>query len=249
VLNILSSDAREPNPKLREAPREARQNNVRWIETHLPEIGGDGVTLLLLGGTDNTHFRLRLAQAHLRHDFSPSPWSHVALLGPPGDDLGRTPLVEIALDAPGGLGRPVAVNAVQEGRLSTYRSARRFPNIAILRIAVDPDSVEDALRRFRMQRMVLDAVELVLLWLAFVWGVGRSQNPLLDGHGTPSAAMLDVVLGAAEYDLTPGLESRASCPEAIWQSIRWWHAFYEEQTRDLPEGRWTAPHTFVSRED
>lgn len=245
MLNIRSSEAREPNRNLVEAPRETRENNLRWIERALPELEDEGVTLLLLGGTEATHFRLRSAQAHLRHDFSPSAWSHAALLGCPKEDTARTTLTEIALDQPGGFGRPVPENAVQEGRLGTYRSVRRFPNIALLRLPAEPDAVAEALRRFRMQRMVLDGVELLLLWLAFTWGVGRTGNPLLDGQGIPSAAMLDVVLGAAGFDITPGLESRASCPEAIWQAVRWWHEFYEEQADAPPSGRWTVTHALV----
>jgi len=42
-------------------------------------------------------------------------------------------------------------------------------------------------------------------------------------HGMPSAAMLETAYATNGFDLTPGLESRSSCPEAIWQSASWWH--------------------------
>jgi hypothetical protein len=43
--------------------------------------------------------------------------------------------------------------------------------------------------------------------------------------------MLEIVFGAAGFDLTPGLESRASCPEAMWQAAKWWHEYYERENR------------------
>ena len=92
----------------------------------------------------------------------------------------------------------------------------------------------NAVERFQQQRIVIDAVQLLLAWLGYAWGAGRAGNPLLDGLGMPSAAMLETVTGAAGFDLTPGLESRASCPEAIWQSARWWHEYHEENK----EGRY-----------
>ena len=81
---------------------------------------------------------------------------------------------------------------------------------------------------------MLDAQDLLLRWLAFIWGVGRTGNPLLDGQGIPSAAMLEVIFGAVGFDLTPGLESRSSCPEAIWQAAKWWHEYYERNNQKAP---------------
>jgi hypothetical protein len=89
---------------------------------------------------------------------------------------------------------------------------------------------------------VLDGVDLTLRWLAYVWGVARSGNPLLDGMGIPSAAMLEVVIGAAGFDLTPGLESRSSCPEAIWQAAKWWHEYYVDQKRSPITGAYFIGH-------
>lgn len=80
------------------------------------------------------------------------------------------------------------------------------------------------------------------VWLAYVWGAGRAANPLLDSQGIPSAAMVELVLGGAGYDLTPGLESRASCPEAIWQAARWWHSYYEDVAKGAHVGAWHVAH-------
>ena len=104
--------------------------------------------------------------------------------------------------------------------------------------------VKGALERFQMQRAVLDAVDLLVRWIAYAWGVTQTTNPLLENRGMPSAAMLDVVFGAVGFDLTPGLESRASCPEAIWQAAKWWHNYYEEQKRKPLTGAYLCPHIF-----
>jgi hypothetical protein len=101
----------------------------------------------------------------------------------------------------------------------------------------------EALESFQRQRAVLDGVELIVRWLTYVWGVARAGNPLLDGYGVPSAAMLEIAFGVAGYDLTPGLESRSSCPEAIWQAVKWWHEYYVQQNRPALSGAYDVGHT------
>lgn len=54
--------------------------------------------------------------------------------------------------------------------------------------------------------------------------------------------MVEAVLAASGYDITPGLDSHASCPEAIWQAARWWHHYYEEQDIMAPSGVYTRSH-------
>ena len=99
--------------------------------------------------------------------------------------------------------------------------------------------MQDMLKRFKKQRVDIDCVELTLLWLGYVWGVGRTDNPLFDGYGMPSAAFIEALASANDYDLTPGLESRASCPEAIWQAARWWHEYHRNQADSAPiRGMW-----------
>lgn len=204
-----------------------------------------GVGLLLIGGVQIDDFRVRVAQSHLREDLTPSYWSHVALLEDVADLTEETPLAEIALQPPHGFGFPPPRNGMQQGLLRTYQDARLYPNVAIISVPVDKQDVMAALVKFQKQRATLDALELLLNWLAFVWGVGRTANPLLAGSGLPSAAMIEVVIGAAGYDLTPGLESRASCPEAIWQAAKWWHQYYESQKHHPLKGAWHYEHSLV----
>jgi hypothetical protein len=241
MLNIISSTASNPSPVFIESPRQAGEDNLRWLGRH-PPSGNQQTTLLLVGGRSPTAFRLRVAQSHLRHDLTPSHWSHIMLLGESARSTGRTAVYEISLEPAAGFGFPPPSNAVQRRELEAYRSPRAYPNIALLRIPISPSEVMRALDRFQRQRAVVDALELLLRWLAFAWGVGRAGNPLLDGQGLPSAAMLETVLAAVGFDLTPGLESRASCPEAIWQASKWWHEYYIRENRQAPSGAYYVGH-------
>jgi hypothetical protein len=239
MINIARSRTQEPNEKLKEVSRKRKEDNIGWLKRNL-RIADDHTAIVLLGGRSLLDFRLRVAQSHLRHDMTPSQWSHALLLGDLGSELPS--VAEIALDPIGGFGFPAGSNGVQIGDLERYRDQDLYPNIALLDIAVPPAAVNTALDQFRTRRSSLDALELIIRWLSFGWGVGNSGNPLLEGYGIPSAAMLEVTLGAAGYDLTPGLESRSSCPEAIWQAAKWWHLYYADENREGPAGVFTTGH-------
>jgi len=230
MINIISSKASAPNTLLQEVPRRENEDNLRWLSRQ-PRPGEDQTGIVLVGGTSPTAFRLRVAQSHVRHDLVPSYWSHVMLLGQPARAFATTPVYEISLEPPQGFTFPPPTNGVQQGRISQYRDPELYPNIALLNTPVALAQVMEALEAFQRQRAVLDGVELLVRWLTYVWGVARAGNPLLDGYGIPSAAMLEIAFGVAGYDLTPGLESRSSCPEAIWQAAKWWHEYYVQQNR------------------
>jgi hypothetical protein len=246
VLNIISSRATEPNPDFKQTKRIKDEDNTRWLVRNLEELAGeDGATghsyLILLGGRMKADFRLRVAQSHLRYDMSPSHWSHIALLR--GSGPRTRGLWEVSLEPKDGFGYPPSDNGVQEGRLEDYASKNKYPNVAILRIPVKLTEMRKVLPRFKRQRADLDCVELTLLWLGYVWGVGRAGNPLLDGYGTPSAAFIEALASACQYDLTPGLESRASCPEAVWQAARYWHEFQGGRSdSSWIHGMWHTEH-------
>jgi hypothetical protein len=247
MISILSSHAKTPSKDFdKPVPRENGEDNIGWLSRNLP--AGEVTHLALLGGKTQIAFRLRLAQAHLRHDLVPSYWSHVVLLQPGKNLLSRV-ITEISLEPEKGFGFPPTLNAVQQGKLAAYRDPGRYPNIAVLGVPVAFDKVVEALDRFKKQRAVLDAVDLVVRWLAYTWGVARSSNPLMDGLGIPAAAMLETVFGAAGFDLTPGLESRSSCPEAIWQAAKWWHEYYERDNRPGITGAFFAPDSIYQEPD
>jgi hypothetical protein len=239
MINILSSRAKAPSKAFKDpVPRKEGEDNISWLSRNLPT--GDVSHIVLVGGNSLSSFRLRLAQAHLRHDLVPSYWSHAFLLRP-SKSLAGSSIIEISLEPEKGFAFPTPTNAVQTGKLTSYRDPVRYPNIAVLGVPVAPAEVTNALVRFQMQRAVLDAVDLVVKWLAYSWGVSRSGNPLMDGQGIPSSAMLETVFGAAGFDLTPGLESRSSCPEAIWQAAKWWHEYYERDNRPRITGAFFTP--------
>jgi hypothetical protein len=240
MINIISSNAASPSKSLSEVSRKGDEDNLQWLGRNMPE-GNEQTTLVMVGGKSPASFRLRVAQSHVRNDLVPSHWSHVMMLGKAAKSPASTTVYEISLEA-ADFGFPPPENGVQNGRLNRYRDPKLYPNIAILSVPVAQKEVMEALDRFKMQRAVLDAVDLIIHWLSYVWGVSRSGNPILEGLGIPSAAMLEIVFGAAGYDLTPGLESRSSCPEAIWQAAKWWHQYYEGQNRSPLIGAYHVGH-------
>jgi len=244
MINIISSDATSKSKAFSEVKREKGEDNIQWLGRTKP-ANDDQVLLVMVGGTNLNDFRLRTAQSHVRSDFSPSNWSHAMLLGSEAKKLGSSKVTEVSLEPLHGFGIPAPYNGVQHGVLSRYAEPERYPNIAVLKVPVQRKEVDEALRRFKMQRAVLDGVDLIVRWLAFVWGVARSANPLLDGYGIPSAAMLEIVIGAAGFDLTPGLESRSSCPEAISQAAKYWHEYYTDQDKPPLTGSYYSPHQLL----
>jgi hypothetical protein len=255
MLNVMASTAESKNPGLVSSTRNHDEDNVEWLVRQLRvaemqrEVsaestpnGASGATdrkptyIILFGGCDRSAFRLRLAQAHLRDDLWPSHWSHVALLGSPQDEFSKTDLFEVSLQPRLGFESAIeSNNGLQTSAISRYGRAQVYPNICILRLEVPmaawleqrDEQVAAVLEMFSRQRAVLDAPELVLVWLAFLWGVGRTPNPLFEGHGVPSAAMIDAILSAVGFDISPSIDSRLSSPESFWQSAKWWHEFYE----------------------
>lgn len=253
MLSLRRSNAKKANTSFVSAARKNRRN-ADYVEAHSSK--DEGTDLLLLGGKGPTDFRLRVAQSHARDDMAPSAWSHIGVLGPRAKNPLRRRVYEVPLSGRATAGYPPASNGVVETPLGDYDDPARYPNIAVLRVPLPIAAVERAIREFQKQRAVMDALELSLAWLAFVWGVGTTGNPLLAGLGIPSAAFVEYVLGAAGYDLVPGFPSRSSCPEAIWQAARWWHEFARlapPEQREAPEplvpvaGAYDAEHYLIEQ--
>ena len=241
MINILSSRTGSRSKQFTEAKRKNGQDNLAWITENRPDET-DQTTLVMVGGRSTTAFRLRLAQSHVRRDLLPSYWSHAMLVDKPAKNLGSTKIHEISLEPRNGFGFPTLTNGVQTAKLSDYASAETYPNIAVLSVPVKLAEVLIALKSFKGQRAVLDGVDLIVRWLAYAWGVARSPNPILEGQGVPASAMLEIVIGTCGFDLTPGLESRSSCPEAIWQAATWWHEYYKDQNKPGISGAYVCGH-------
>lgn len=234
------------NPGLKETPKfkrelklqpasEARLTNTQWVRKHAHSYMQTG-SLVFAGGSSVTDFRLRVAQSHLRRDLLPSLWSHVALVG--GGKRDSWELKEVSLSPPGGFQDVAGQNACQKSRVAAYDNPQLWPNLAVVRFPVGGTQVLDAIEQVRMSRGTIDLSALVIPWLAFVWGAGSSPNPLLQEKGIPSAVFAETVMGIVGIDLTPGISSQASCPEAIWQACKWWHLFYKEtsEKKEAPRG-------------
>ncbi|PTL85974.1 hypothetical protein DAT35_02485 [Vitiosangium sp. GDMCC 1.1324] len=202
--------------------------------------------MLLLGGRDPISFRLRVAQSHARHDLTPSHWSHVVLLEKNGPALSAVDAWEISLTPAHGFGYPPETNGIQRADLRAYEDGERFPNVAVVHVPLELHKVRLARERFMRQRAVVDGVGLITEWLPYVWGTGRNVNPLLEGHGLPCAAMVEVILGAAGFELTPSVGSRSSSPEAIWQSARWWHDYHSTDAHPPLTGRYHTSHNLCT---
>jgi hypothetical protein len=249
MLEIRSSSATAPNPNLVHQARTRNQTNLAWLGRALKGRGkkaSGSPVLMLLGGIDPISFRLRVAQSQVRHDLTPSSWSHVVLVEPASGEPASATAWEISLDPAGGFGYPPPTNGVQRADLRRYDDAGRFPNIAALHVPLEVAPVRDAVQRFMRQRSTLDAVDMVTRWLPYVWGAGRATNPLLEGFGLPSAAMMELVVGAAGFELTPGVASSASCPEAIWQAARWWHDYHGREDGTPLSGAYSVEHALCA---
>lgn len=244
------ADVLNPNPRFVRKARKTGEDNVQWLKRQLK--GYETVAIVLVGGRNNLAFRLRAAQAHLRFNFTPSHWSHCFLLLHGARDGA---LYEISLEPPRGFGFAGATNAMQESTLASYASVTDWPNIAVIRVgSMKSKEAADALLHFAKQRAVLDAVSLLVRWLAYAWGAGSSGNPILEGLGLPSAAMIETVCNACGYDISPITPSRGSTPEALWQATKWWYQTprtvdsaaversEEELPPDLPTGAFIIGH-------
>jgi hypothetical protein len=261
MINVTSSSASGTTSLLDESARRVSgretKSNLAWLRRQLtpdltrlrnvPAPADPPTLVLLLGGVGHSAFRVRVAQSHLRHDLWPSHWSHAVMVDPATTDGKALGVVEVPLAQGDGTDTVPERNGVRYADFERYDDATAYPNIAVLQIPVPADSWargqedrESLITLFERQRSVLDAPELVVAWLAFVWGIGTVGNPLLSGVGLPCSAMIETVLTAARFDVSPGVDSRLSCPEAFWQSAKWWSRYYVDQGTQAIAGRWTV---------
>jgi hypothetical protein len=227
---IRSSDSDSPNGLFESRSRLDKESNLTWYERVRAELPDQqGCAILLMGGRDIAHFRLRIAQSVARNDLSPSHWSHVALITRTHRPWkANTLLHEISLAPSRGFGWPPERNALARGRLGDYSDPRVFPNVALISVPCTPGEVENRLSDFARKPLEVDGVSMLVAWLSYLWGAGDQNNPLERSIGIPSAVLVDAVISRVWRDLTPGLASTASCPEAIWQAAKHWSQYHCE---------------------
>ena len=246
MISIRQSNAEKANSKLEEVKAEPNETNSAW----LARTGAkDGV--LLIGGASLTHFRIRVAQSHARADLKPSSWSLAGIL------VNESTFLSVPLELAGDSAELAQGNGIQSCKISDYDDPERFPNIAVLRFTRDTEKIlancellgGDREAKRPAQRTIIDLPTLMIPWLSFIWICGKASNPLTDGLGLPSGAFVETVYGIAGIELTPGLASATSCPEAIWQAAKYWQQFYKEAAKtdstrnakqQVPTGQYTV---------
>lgn len=224
------SSASSSNTQLKQMKAGKKQGNQDWLSSH-----GLSEGVLLLGGTSLVDFRQRVAQSGLRGDLSPSYWSLCGILIDSGQRFLSVPL------APGDISRVPATNAIVECDISDYDDPAAWPNVGVVRFAADMSTVVEQARLVAQRRTIVDLPALVLAWLGFAWAVSGRPNPLIESLGMPSAVFVETAHAMAGLELTPGLASAASCPEAIWQAAKWWYEFYEEAPAPVRGSRNAGP--------
>jgi hypothetical protein len=219
-MDVQRSTATHRNRAIVSAPAKKGQGNAAWLSARARPG-----SVLLIGGGSLEHFRVRVAQSHLRHDVLPSFWSMAGVVA----SQSAFWTVPLSID---NVSTVPSSNAIRRLSFRVIDNMSRFPNIAVLRFAEPGDVIVRNVQKLMTQRIALDLPTLLLPWLAFVWSAGPKRNPLLDGGAIPSAALTQTAFGMAGIELAPGLASGSSSPEAIWQSAIWWHDYYEK-TADL----------------
>jgi hypothetical protein len=245
MISIRQSGAVSSNVSLDEFKEEPGETNSAWLKRVGAEPG-----VLLLGGATISHFRIRVAQSHARADMKPSCWSLAGLL------MGNQKFLSVPLELCGDAAELAQNNGVQTCNMADYDDPARFPNIAVIRFTSDTKKIFDLAQlvsgdpetKKPAQRGIVDLPTLMLPWLSYIWIAGKASNPLAESLGLPSAVFIETVYGMAGIELTPGLSSAASCPEAIWQAAKYWHSFYEEAAgtthkedaaQQIPAGQYT----------
>ena len=224
MLSMRASTATAPNGGVVEQKPKRGESNAAWLAR-----AGIDQGVVLIGGATLADVRVRFAQSLVRHDLTPSSWSGAALL------LGKR-LLTVPLEPGDDVSTVPAANAIRELPLSAIDDPDRYPNVAVIAFAAPSgNALADAAADVARQRGLIDLPGLLVAWLGWVWGVDDA-NPLVTGQGVPSAAFVEAVHAIADIELTPGLASASSCPEAIWQSARWWRDYYQESARVAAAG-------------
>lgn len=232
-MDIRRSTATKPNPGIKTVAVKPREGNAKWLASRV-QPGA----VVLVGGARLDHFRLRIAQSHLRQDLRPSLWSIAGIAVSPTAFFTVPVTIQDASTVP-------ETNAIESKRFNSIDDPTEFPNVAVVHFAAPSDPIVKNVRRLMVQRAALDLPTLMLPWLGFIWSAGARHNPLLDGGAMPSASLVQTAYGMAGIELTPGLASGSNCPEAIWQSAKWWHDYYQK-TADVTGARVATDKTQMS---
>lgn len=207
------------NPRVKKIYNEST-DNVTWLKGVVKENSFSSSGLLLIGGNSAADFHIRVSQSSLRYNLTPSHWSRVGIV----KDL-KTVLT-VPLQWTGDISDMPYSNGIQELKLDAFKDQEQFPNIAYIEFTGDIKMIIEKAESLKWQRGFIDLPGLVIKWLEYVWE--PVINPLAEGHGLPSAVFAEIAYGMGGIELTPGLSTSSSCPEAIWQAAKWWGDYYAE---------------------
>ena len=213
------SSATQKNARIK--PQGGSSGNAEWFARRVT-----AGAVVLIGGARLSDFRVRVAQSHLRRDMMPSFWSDIGLA------VSSKSFVTVPF-ALGDASRVPETNAVREVAFKDIDGTAFFPNVAVLEFVSPTEAIRKNIDKLKAQRSAIDLPSMLLAWLGFVWGAGERRNPLLQEIGLPSAVLVETAFAMSGIELTPGLASKSSCPEAVWQSALWWQSYYES-TADIP---------------
>lgn len=249
MLSIQESVLRDSdrNSDIRTLARQVKESNRAWLIRALADARFKqvDVAILLIGGRNSLDLPLRFAQSLARYDRSPSSWSEAGLVVLGKRRIPRVfgiHLPSIMLPMQHRNDRllrnvPTWNNGVQDDVLASIDNPVDYPNIALIGMgapileevgkrltdASPKRSIDDAISQFRRRQDVIAVADSAWRWLGYCWGVRDQQNPLHQGFGLPSAMFVEIVMASIGVDITPGLASNSSCPEALWQTFNWWH--------------------------
>lgn len=230
--------------------RKKNESNTGWLERAHHDLNiknkNQWSYIVLTGGKDIATFRVRVAQSYLRGDMLPSFWSDCGLLKINSKKFANSNFYYLPLLQPSTDSYAPKRNGLVELQLNKLFDQREFPNLALLAIPVAQKGIFDALKQYKDERVVYDAVENILPWLAYVWGVGNADNPLMQQIGFPSAMMLSQLFSAQSFDLAPGANGNLSSPEVFWSGVKHWQDFYSKTQENglLPEARYVTDHLY-----
>ena len=168
-MDIRRSSATSANHEIKKTTPKRGQGNAKWLAARV-QPGA----VVLVGGASLEHFRLRVAQSHLRHDLLPSFWSVAGVAATSTSFLTVPITVRDASLVP-------VTNGVESVRFSEIDDTARYPNVAVIHFAEPSAPIVGNVRRLMEQRSALDLPSLMLPWLAFMWGAGSKRNPLIEG--------------------------------------------------------------------
>jgi len=184
-------------------------SNAEFLELH----GAPG-RIGLAGGELLIERAIRRVQRHLRDDRSPSPWSHVFIIGPRREDGFRW-ILESDLE----IHRRQIRLGVQENRISKYHDEQAFANLAVLDVGLDAEATRRVLAaalELMAGRARYSLSELVGTLLALRHPRLRGKDNLLAKEGAVfCSAFVQHCFRAAGIDFAPGVTLKNCTPEHI----------------------------------